>query len=70
MTRHHSALPPTSGRRRARTGGVRDTFAEGGSTKDLLARYGLTAKDIVEAYDRARRVRERRTGNGSPPVTF
>lgn len=37
--------------------GVRDTFAEGGSTKYLLARYGLTAADIVGAFHRARKGR-------------
>ncbi|WP_378941385.1 transketolase family protein [Mesorhizobium sp. ANAO-SY3R2] len=35
--------------------GVRDTFAEGGSTNYLLARYGLTASDIVRAFHQARR---------------
>lgn len=34
--------------------GVRDTFAEGGSTPYLLAKYGLDADGIVAAFDRAR----------------
>jgi len=33
--------------------GIQDTFAEGGSTPYLHAKYGLAAKDIVEAYHRA-----------------
>ncbi|MDU2710473.1 MAG: transketolase family protein [Veillonella sp.] len=32
--------------------GVRDTFGESGTPKELLAKYGLTAKDIVEAVKR------------------
>jgi transketolase len=34
--------------------GVRDTFAEGGSTPYLLAKYGLDANAIVAAFERAR----------------
>jgi transketolase len=34
--------------------GVRDTFAEGGSTDYLLRKYGLTADAIVAAFRRAR----------------
>jgi transketolase len=33
--------------------GVRDTFAEGGTTPYLQAKYGLTAEAIVQAYVRA-----------------
>jgi transketolase len=33
--------------------GVRDTFAEGGTTPYLQARYGLTARDIVAAFRHA-----------------
>jgi len=33
--------------------GVRDTFAEGGSTSYLQAKYGLLAGDIVAAFERA-----------------
>jgi transketolase len=33
--------------------GVRDCFAEGGSTPYLLARYGLDADAIVAAFLRA-----------------
>ena len=32
--------------------GVRDTFGESGTPKELMAKYGLTAKDIVEAVKR------------------
>ncbi|HDJ04965.1 MAG TPA: transketolase family protein [Candidatus Bathyarchaeota archaeon] len=32
--------------------GVKDTFAESGSMEDLLTKYGLTSKDIVEAAKR------------------
>ncbi|PZO76176.1 MAG: transketolase [Mesorhizobium amorphae] len=35
--------------------GVRDTFAEGGSTPFLRARYGLTAEAVVAAFEAARR---------------
>jgi len=38
--------------------GVKDTFAESGSMEDLLTKYGLTSKDIVEA---AKRVIKRKT---------
>ena len=34
--------------------GVRDTFAEGGSTPYLLAKYGLDSEAIVAAFERAR----------------
>ena len=34
--------------------GVRDTFAEGGSTDYLLAKYGLTAEALVAAFRRAK----------------
>lgn len=37
--------------------GVRDTFAESGPMEELLTKYGLTAKDIVEA---AKKVTERK----------
>ncbi len=30
--------------------GIKDTFAEGGTTPYLLSKYGLTAADIVKAY--------------------
>jgi len=33
--------------------GIQDTFAEGGTTPYLQAKYGLGAKDIVAAYGRA-----------------
>lgn len=33
--------------------GIRDTFAEGGSTPYLLSKYGLTADDIVAAFRKA-----------------
>jgi transketolase len=33
--------------------GIQDTFAEGGTTPYLHAKYGLTARDIVAAYGRA-----------------
>ena len=29
--------------------GIKDTFAESGKAEELLAKYGLTAKEIVEA---------------------
>jgi len=29
--------------------GVRDTFGESGEYKELMAKYGLTSKDIVKA---------------------
>ena len=32
--------------------GVQDTFGESGTPKELMAKYGLTAKDIVEAVKR------------------
>ena len=32
--------------------GVRDTFAEGGSTPYLFEKYGLTAAAIVAAFER------------------
>ena len=32
--------------------GVRDTFGESGTPKELMAKYGLTAKDIVAAVKR------------------
>ncbi|MDU7841379.1 MAG: transketolase family protein, partial [Veillonella sp.] len=32
--------------------GVQDTFGEGGTLKELMAKYGLTANDIVEAVKR------------------
>lgn len=34
--------------------GIKDTFAEGGSTPYLLKKYGLTAEAIVEAFRRVR----------------
>jgi transketolase len=34
--------------------GVRDVFAEGGTTPYLLQKYGLTADAIVAAFHRAR----------------
>ena len=37
--------------------GVRDRFAEGGSTPYLLAKYGLDADAIVAAFRRARQRR-------------
>ena len=35
--------------------GIRDTFAEGGSTPYLLRKYGLTAADIVAGFFRAQK---------------
>ena len=32
--------------------GVQDTFGESGTPKELMAKYGLTANDIVEAVKR------------------
>ena len=32
--------------------GVQDTFGESGTPKELMTKYGLTAKDIVEAVKR------------------
>lgn len=44
--------------------GVRDTFAEGGTTRYLLTKYGLTAADIIEAYRGARmKLSEARASN-------
>ena len=40
--------------------GVRDTFAEGGSTPYLFKKYGLTAAAIVAAFERLGRSRGRR----------
>jgi transketolase len=34
--------------------GVRDVFAEGGTTPYLFARYGLTEEAIIAAFKRAR----------------
>ncbi len=38
--------------------GIQDTFAEGGTTSYLLSKYGLTAANIVSAYEVASRRRD------------
>jgi transketolase len=45
--------------------GVGDRFAEAGTTRFLLEKYGLTARDIAEAYRTASLKRRRRLSGGS-----